>query len=110
MDEFSDMCNKWELWEPEDKSSKNPIRTYWWRINEEEEKVGEEENEEWWEKERMGYDEETETGQPDFSWDKSVIDSISGGRNDNRMNTGGGEESESDENAERGGDREKNQN
>jgi hypothetical protein len=28
-DEFLDLCNKWEQWEPEDKSWKNSIRTYW---------------------------------------------------------------------------------
>ena len=33
-DELSDLFNKWERWEPEDKSRKNPVRTYW-RRNEE---------------------------------------------------------------------------
>ena len=33
-DELSNLCTKWEQWEPEDKSRKNPVRTYW-RNNEE---------------------------------------------------------------------------
>jgi hypothetical protein len=27
--EESDMCNKWEQWEPEDKSRKKPVKTFW---------------------------------------------------------------------------------
>jgi hypothetical protein len=30
-DELSDLCNKWERWEPEDKCRKNPVKTYWRR-------------------------------------------------------------------------------
>jgi hypothetical protein len=55
-DEFSDLCNKWEQWEPQDKSRKNPIRTNW-RKNEVEQNATREEDavDEWWEAEHMGY-------------------------------------------------------
>jgi len=60
-DELSDLCNKWERWEPEDKSRKNPIRTYWRRNEEQKDDIEEEEPIEWWEKEQnVGYTEDDE--------------------------------------------------
>ena len=38
-DELSDLFNKWERWEPEDKSRKNPVRTYWRRDEEQKMKM-----------------------------------------------------------------------
>jgi hypothetical protein len=42
-EELSDLCNKWERWEPEDKSRKNPVRTYWRRNEEQKDDIEEEE-------------------------------------------------------------------
>ena len=50
-DELSDLFNKWEQWEPEDKSRKNPVRTYWRRDEEQKDDIEEEEPIEWWEEE-----------------------------------------------------------
>jgi hypothetical protein len=71
-DEFSDLCNKWEQWEPQDKSRKNPIRTNW-RKNEVEQNAtrGEDAVDEWWEAEHMGYTEETDN-EPEFYWNDEV--------------------------------------
>jgi hypothetical protein len=71
-DEFSDLCNKWEQWEPEDKSRKNPIRTNW-RNNKVEQNTMMEEDavEDWWEAENMGYTEETDD-EPEFYWNDEV--------------------------------------
>ena len=71
-DDFSDLCNKWEQWEPEDKSRKNPIRTCW-RENEVEQNYFREEDaaDEWWEIENMGYTEETDD-EPEFYWNDEV--------------------------------------
>ncbi len=75
---FSDLCNKWEQWEPEDKSRKNPIRTYW-RDNEKEKDDVREENlvVEWWEAENMGYTEETDE-EPEFYWNDEVRNGTGG--------------------------------
>jgi hypothetical protein len=80
-DELLDLCNKWEQWEPEDKSRKNPIRTYWWKNEEEIDDMMEEEPVEWWEQQNLGYTEESDA-EPDFYWDADVRDEI-GGDNDN---------------------------
>ena len=72
-DELSNLCNKWEQWEPEDKSRKNPVRTYW-RNNEEQKDDDEEDdqNESWWEQdENFGYDDESDAV-PEFDWDDNV--------------------------------------
>ena len=55
-EELLDLCNKWERWEPEDKSRKNPDRTYWRRSEEQKDDIEEEEPIEWWEQEQnVGY-------------------------------------------------------
>ncbi len=36
---LSDMCNKWERWEPEDKRRKKPVKTFWRRIEEEKDNI-----------------------------------------------------------------------
>ena len=64
-DELSDLCNKWERWEPDNKSRKNPIRTYWRGNEETKDDIEEEEQNEWWEQEQnMGYREDDE--EPEF--------------------------------------------
>ena len=72
-EELSDLCNKWERWEPEDKSRKKPVKTYWRRIEEQKDHIEEEKhNESWWEKEpNLGYDSDSD-GEPDFVWDDDV--------------------------------------
>ena len=71
-DEFSDLCNKWEQWEPEDKSRKNPIRTNWRNNTVEENTMMEEDAvEDWWEAENMGYTEETDD-EPKVYWNDEV--------------------------------------
>jgi len=42
-DELLDLCNKWVQWEPEDKSRKNQVRTYWRRNEEQKDDIEEEE-------------------------------------------------------------------
>jgi hypothetical protein len=70
-DKFSDLCNKWEQWEPEDKSRKNPVRTYW-RDEVEKDDIGEEDPvDEWWEAENMGYTEESDD-EPEFYWNNKI--------------------------------------
>ena len=45
-----ELCNKWEEWEPEKKSRKDPIRTFWREAEEEKNDTMEEASvEEWWE-------------------------------------------------------------
>ena len=64
-EELSDLCNKWERWESEDKSRKNPVRTHWRRNEEQKDDIEEEEQNEWWEQElNVGYREDDE--EPDF--------------------------------------------
>ena len=55
-DEFSELCNKWEQWEPEKKSRKDPVRTFWRELEEEKlNDITEEASvDEWWERENMG--------------------------------------------------------
>jgi hypothetical protein len=70
-DEFSELCNKWEQWEPDDKSRKNPVRTYW-RDEVEKNVIGEEDPvDEWWEAENMGYREESDD-EPEFYWNNEI--------------------------------------
>ena len=60
-DELSDLFNKWERWEPEDKSRKNPVTTYWRKNEEQKDDIEEEEPIEWWEQEQnVGYTEDDE--------------------------------------------------
>ncbi len=42
-EELSDLCNKWEQWELENKGRKNPVRTYWRRNDVEKDNIEEEE-------------------------------------------------------------------
>jgi len=71
-DEFSDLCNKWEQWEPEDKYKKNPVRTYWRRHEEQKDDIEQEEPLEWWEEQHVGYLEEDDN-EPLFEWSEEVI-------------------------------------
>ena len=73
-DKLSDLCNKWERWEPEDKSRKNPVRTYWRRNEEQKDDIEdvEEQNESWWELEgNLGFGDESE-GEPEICWDEDI--------------------------------------
>jgi len=73
-DEFSNMCNKWERWEPEDKSQKDPVRTYWRQNDEQKDDIEdvEEQNEPWWELEgNLGFGDESE-GEPEICWDEDI--------------------------------------
>lgn len=72
-DEFSDLCNKWERWEPVDKYKKNPVRTYWRRREEQKDDVEpEEEPVEWWEEKHVGYLVEGRD-EPVFQWSEEII-------------------------------------
>ena len=53
-DAFLDLCIKWERWEPEDKSRKNPIRMYWRKNEEQKDDIEKEEPVEWWEEQNVG--------------------------------------------------------
>jgi len=82
-EELSDLCNKWERWEPENKSTKNPVRTYW-RTNDEEKDVIEEEEEvKWWEEQNVGYNDESDE-EHDITWD----DDLKKGAGDDDNNDG----------------------
>ena len=72
-DEFSDLCNRWERWEPDDKYKKNPVRTYWRRHEEQKDDIEQEEEPvEWWEEQHVGYLED-DHDEPVFQWSEEVI-------------------------------------
>ena len=86
-DELSDLCNKWEQWEPGNKSRKNPGRTYWRRNEETKDDIEEEEQNEWWEQEQnMGYREDDE--EPDFYWDNDLKKGRGADDNTDKVNDG----------------------
>ena len=70
-EELSDMCNKWERWEPEDKSQKDPVRTYWRRNDGDKDANEEEEEVKWWEEQNVGYNDESED-EHDITWDDDL--------------------------------------
>lgn len=70
-EELSDLCNKWERWEPENKGRKNPVRTYWRRNDGEKDDIEEEEEVKWWEEQNVGYNDESED-EHDITWDDDV--------------------------------------
>ena len=86
-DEFSEVCNKWEQWEPEQKSRKDPVRTFWREL--EEEKLNDTTEEasvdEWWERENMGYTDVTER-EPEFYWNSNVRKGTSEDNGDDEVN------------------------
>ncbi len=89
-DELSDLCNKWEQWEPDNKSRKNPVRTYWKRNEETKDDIEEEEQNEWWEQEQnVGYYREDDD-ELDFYWDDDL--KKGSGADDNTDKVNGGEE------------------
>ena len=82
---LSDLCNKWERWEPEDKSRKNPVRTYWRRNEEQKDDIEEEEPIEWWEQEQnVGYTEDDE--EPDFYWNDNLKNETGNDNNTDKVN------------------------
>ena len=86
-DELSDLFNKWERWEPEDKSRKNPVRTYWRRDEEQKDDNEEEEPIEWWEEEQnVGYTEDDE--EPDYYWNDDLKNGNGNGTNTDEVNDG----------------------
>ena len=86
-DELSDLFNKWERWEPEDKSRKNPVRTYWRRDEEQKDENEEEEPIEWWEEEQnVGYTEDDE--EPDYYWNDDLKNGNGSGINTDKVNYG----------------------
>jgi len=86
-DELSDLFNKWERWEPEDKSRKNPVRTYWRRNEEQKDDIEEEEPIEWWEQEQnVGYTEDDE--EPDYYWNDDLKSGNGNGINTDEVNDG----------------------
>jgi hypothetical protein len=86
-DELSDLFNKWERWEPEEKSRKNPVRTYWRRDEEQKDENEEEEPIEWWEEEQnVGYTEDDE--EPDYYWNDDLKNGNGSGINTDEVNYG----------------------
>ncbi len=84
-EKLSDLCNKWERWEPENKSRKNPVRTYWRRNEEQKDDIEEEEQNEWWEQEQnVGYREDDE--EPDFYWDDDLKKGTGDDNNTDKVN------------------------
>ncbi len=83
----NNLWNKWERWEPEDKSRKNPVRTYWRRNEEQKDDIEEEEQNEWWEQEQnVGYNEDDE--RPDFYWDEDLKNGTGDDDNTDKVNDG----------------------
>ena len=86
-DELSDLFNKWERWEPEDKSRKNPVRTYWRRDEEQKDENEEEDQIEWREEEQnVGYTEDDE--EPDYYWNDDLKNGNGSGINTDEVNYG----------------------
>ena len=92
-DELSDLFNKWERWEPEDKSRKNPVRTYWRRDEEQKDENEEEDQIEWWEEEQnVGYTEDDE--EPDYYWNDDLKNGNGSVINTDEVNYGEGSRNE----------------
>ena len=97
---FSKLATEWEHWEPEDKTWKDPIRTYWLDDGEifdletqRAKKRGEET--EWWDKEgEDGYTSELE--QVEWDWDDTVKEKSEGKTDDDDGSQTGGEQRELD--------------
>jgi hypothetical protein len=86
-DALSDLCNKRERWEPDDKSRKNPVRTYWRGNEETKDDIEEEEQNERWEQEQnMGCREDDE--EPDFYWDDNLKKGSGADDNTYKVNDG----------------------
>ncbi len=51
MEQFLALVNGWEMWEPNDKTRKDPIRTKWRREEQDKKKKSIEEKRPWWENE-----------------------------------------------------------
>ena len=85
-DGFLELCNKWEEWEPEKKSRKDPVRTFWREAEEEKNDTMEEASvDEWWERENMGYTDVTER-EPEFYWNSNVRRGTSDDCEDDEVN------------------------
>jgi hypothetical protein len=82
-EELSDLCNKRERWEPENKGRKNPVRTYWRRNDREKDDIEEEEEVKWWEEQNVGYNDKSED-EHDITWD----DDLKKGAGDDDYNDG----------------------
>ena len=54
-EQFSALVNRWEMWEPNNKTRKDPIRTKWRREEQDKKKKSIEEKRPWWENEEQGY-------------------------------------------------------
>ena len=81
-----ELCNKWEEWEPEKKSRKDPVRTFWREAEEEKNDTMEEASvDEWWEQENMGYTDVTER-EPEFYWNSNVRRGTSDDCEDDEVN------------------------
>ena len=90
-EELSDLCNKWERWEPEDKSRKNPVRTYWRRSEEQKDDIEEEEEVKWWVEQNVGYYNDESDQERDITWDDDLKKGA--GDDDNTEKVNDGEES-----------------
>ena len=81
-----ELCNKWEEWEPEKKSRKDPVRTFWREAEEDQNDTMEEALvDEWWERENMGYTDVTER-EPEFYWNSNVRRGTSDDCEDDEVN------------------------
>jgi hypothetical protein len=49
-EKFSALVNRWEIWEPNDKARKDPIRTKWRREEQDNNEKSGEEKRPWWKK------------------------------------------------------------
>jgi hypothetical protein len=54
-EQFSELVKGWEMWEPNDKTRKDPIRTKWRREEQDKKKKSIKEKRPWWENEEQGY-------------------------------------------------------
>jgi hypothetical protein len=73
-EQFSALINGWEIWEPNNKTRKNPIRTKWRREEQDNKKSGEEKRP-WWENEEQGYASDLKLN-AEYDLDKITCDKV----------------------------------
>ncbi len=86
-EELSDLCNKWEQLEPEDKSRTNPVRTHWRRNEEQKDDIDEEEEVKWCEEQNVGYNDESDK-EHDITWDDDLKKGAGDDENTEKVNDG----------------------
>ena len=74
-EQFSALVNGWEIWEPNNKTKKDPIRTKWRREEQDNNKKSGEEKRPWWENEDQGYASDLELN-AEYDLDEITCDKV----------------------------------